>query len=316
MSAPLHIAVLMGGGTSEHAISLSTGTAVADALVAGGHRVERLALEHLGPSAWLGAVQGLDAVFIALHGGAGEDGRVQSLLELAGVPYVGSRPGPSAVAMDKVWTKRIARDVGVPTTPEFVVEPGHTHDEILRAAAGLGPHVVFKPTSEGSAVGVHLCPDRATLEAALATVGPRTGIWMLEPFVAGRELTVPLLWDDATPVIEIRPHDGFYDYTNKYTKGRTSYDCPAALQPAVADAVAAHALTLYRALHLRDMARIDFRLDASDRPFLLEVNTIPGMTGTSLLPMGAAARGMDFVELCDRLCRVAHERGPDIPCIP
>ena len=316
MSAPLHLAVLMGGGTSEHEISLSTGSAVADALLQRGHRVDRIVLERLEPRGWLGALGGVDVVFIALHGGAGEDGRVQALLELASVPYVGSRPGPSAVAMDKVWTKRIARDIGVPTTPEFVIEPDHAHEEILAAASDFGGHVVLKPTGEGSAVGVHICADRAALTRALAEHEPRTGTWMLEPYVAGRELTVPVLWDTPTPVIEIRPHAGFYDYANKYTRGRTSYDCPAALESAVADAVAAHALSLYRALHLRDMARIDFRLDASDRPFLLEANTIPGMTGTSLLPMGAAATGVDFGELCDRLCRVAHERGPDIPCTP
>jgi D-alanine-D-alanine ligase len=313
MASSLRIAVLMGGGTSEHEISLRTGEAVADALLARGHRVDRLVLDALDPDRWLPAVRAVDVVFVALHGGAGEDGRVQSLLELARLPYVGSRPGPSAVAMDKIWTKRIARDIGVPTTEEFVIEPHDARSVVHAAAEALGGSVVLKPAGEGSAVGVHLCPDRAALDRALDATGERHGTWMLEPYVAGRELTVPILWDAVTPVIEIRPHDGFYDYTNKYTKGRTSYDCPADLPPVVADAVAGHALTLYRALHLRDMARIDFRLDPQMRPFLLEVNTIPGMTGTSLLPMGAAATGIDFVELCDRLCRVAHERGPDLP---
>ena len=313
MSGPLHVAVLMGGGTSEHEISLLTGAAVADALVRRGHRVDRVVLDRLDASLLLPAVAGADVVFVALHGGPGEDGRVQALLELAGVAYVGSRPGPSAVAMDKVWTKRIARDVGVPTVTEVVIPPARAREEILEAAAALGESVVFKPTGEGSAVGVHLCRSAAELAAALEEVDPRGGTWMLEPYVAGRELTVPVLWNAATPVIEIRPREGFYDYTNKYTAGRTEYDCPATLDPETAASVASHALTLYRALHLRDMARVDFRLREDGAPFLLEVNTIPGMTATSLLPMGASAIGIDFEELCERLCRVAHERGPDRP---
>ena len=305
----LTTAVLMGGGTREHDISLATGAAVADALDRRGHRVRRLAIDRPVARDILEACDGCDVVFVALHGGAGEDGRVQAVLELGGIPYVGSGPGPSAVAMDKIWTKRIAREVGVPTTPEAVFAPD-TDDTTVRAAAErFGGRTVLKPTGEGSAVGVSICATPDDVVAAWNARDLRGVDFMLEPYVPGRELTVPLLWDEAHDVIEIRPREGFYDYTNKYTKGRTEYDCPADIPADVASAVASHALDLYRALHLRDMARIDFRLDPQDRPFLLEVNTIPGMTGTSLLPMGAARAGIDFDELCDRLCRVAAERG-------
>jgi D-alanine-D-alanine ligase len=312
MSQCLRVAVMMGGGTSEHEISLLTGTAVATALEQAGHRVQPVVLPD---SARLqAAIDGFDSdlVFIALHGGAGEDGRVQAALELVGIPYVGSRPEPCSVAMDKVQTKRLAREVGVPAVGEAVFGPESVDADILAAVNELGPATVFKPVDEGSAVGVHLCEDSAALALALEETGPRTGRWMLEPLVPGRELTVGIILDEACPVIEIRPREGFYDYRNKYTAGCTEYDCPADLPADQAARVASDALRLYRALQLRDLARIDFRLDPERGHFLLEANTIPGMTATSLLPMGAAALGMDFPTLCERLCRAAFDRGADL----
>lgn len=304
----MKVAVLMGGGTSEHEISLLTGEAVAKALEERGHKIERVTLENfdqLDP-----AEIRAEVVFIALHGGAGEDGRVQAMLERAGVAYVGSRPDPCAVAMDKVQTKQIAREAGVPVTDEAVFRFPCQASEVLAAADVFGPATVLKPVGEGSAVGVHVCPTRADLERVLAEEAAGAGHWMLEPFVPGRELTVGVVLDEACPVIEIRPRAGFYDYTNKYTAGRTEYDCPADLPEDVAAAVSADALRLYHALHLRDMARIDFRYDPERGHFLLEANTIPGMTATSLLPMGAKALGMDFGDLCEALCRAALQRGP------
>lgn len=307
----MKVAVLMGGGTSEHAISLLTGRAVAQALGERGHEVRPVELENNADL--LAALPGLDVdvVFVALHGGAGEDGRVQAALELARLAYVGSRPGPCAVAMDKVWTKQIARVVAVPATPEAVFAPDAPDAAILDAGVALGPATVFKPVDEGSAVGVHLCPDAEALAAAVREIGARDRRWMLEPFVAGRELTVGVVLDEACPVIEIRPKQGFYDYTNKYTAGNTEYDCPADLPDEVAARVANDAMKLYRALQLRDMARIDFRYDPDHGHFLLEANTIPGMTATSLLPKGAAALGIGFADLCESLCRAALDRGPD-----
>lgn len=306
----MRIAVLMGGGTSEHEISLLTGRAVARALHERGHAVESIELAENGHV--LATLDGLraDVVFVALHGGAGEDGRVQAALELAAMPYVGSRPGPSALAMDKVWTKQIARAAGVPVTDEAVFTPDDPDAEILEAARRLGPATVLKPVEEGSAVGVHLCRDLGALRAALGQIGRRRRRWMLEPYVPGRELTVGILLGRACPVIEIRPREGFYDYENKYTAGRTEYDCPADLPPWLATQVADDARRLFEALQLRDMARIDFRLDPEHGHFLLEANTIPGMTATSLLPKGAAALGIGFAEMCERLCKAAHERGP------
>lgn len=304
----MKIVVLMGGGTSEHEISMLTGEAVAAALEQCGHDVERVVLadcDDLAP-----ATLDANVVFIALHGGAGEDGRVQAALERAGIAYVGSRPEPCAIAMDKVRTKQIARGVKVPVTDEAVFEIPCEPAVILEAAARFGEATVFKPVGEGSAVGVFLCRTREALERVLAEEDLAPGAWMLEPFVPGRELTVGVVLDEVCPVIEIRPREGFYDYTNKYTAGMTEYDCPADLPEDVASQVQSAAMRLYRALDLRDMARIDFRLDPDCGHFLLEANTIPGMTATSLLPMGAKALGMEFQELCERLCRAAMQRGP------
>jgi D-alanine-D-alanine ligase len=306
----MKVAVLMGGGTSEHDISLLTGEAVARALTERGHQVQRVTL---ATCADLRASDlDVDLCFVALHGGAGEDGRVQAALELAWLPYVGSRPGPCAVAMDKVWAKLIARGIGVPVTDEAVFRFPDDADAVLPAADGLGEATVLKPVGEGSAVGVYVCESRDELRRVLAEESLAPGAWMLEPFVPGRELTVGVVLDQACPVVEIRPKEGFYDYRNKYTAGRTEYDCPADLPDEVAARVQEDALRLYRTLHLRDMARIDFRYDPDRGHFLLEANTIPGMTATSLLPMGAKALGMDFGDLCERLCRAAHDRGPDL----
>ncbi|RKZ14050.1 D-alanine--D-alanine ligase [bacterium] len=308
----MKVAVLMGGGTSEHEISLLSGQAVCGALRERGHEVHELVLDSpVDLQAGLGAVT-TEVVFIALHGGAGEDGRVQAALEQTSMPYVGSRPDPCAIAMDKARTKQLARELGVPVVDEAVFAADATDTAILDAAAALGPATVFKPVDEGSAVGVNLCDDLQSLARALAEVGRREGRWMLEPLVPGRELTVGVVCEQACPVIEIRPLHGFYDYVNKYTAGNTEYDCPADLPGPQAARVASDAMRLYRALELRDMARIDFRLDPARGHFLLEANTIPGMTATSLLPMGAAAIGMDFPTLCERLCQAAMERGADL----
>jgi D-alanine-D-alanine ligase len=303
----MKVAVLMGGGTSEHEISLLTGSAVAQALEERGHEVQRITLEgfdSLDPQ----AIEA-DVVFVALHGGAGEDGRVQSVLERAGIAYVGSRPGPCEVAMDKVQTKRVAREVGVPVADEAVFEFPCDEADVLAAAEVLGPATVLKPVGEGSAVGVHVCMELDELRRVLKDEDLGPGDWMLERYVPGRELTVGVVLEETCPVVEIRPKDGFYDFENKYTAGRTEYDCPADLPEVIADRVAADALRIYRALGLRDMARIDFRYEAAEGHFLLEANTIPGMTATSLLPMGAKALGMDFPDLCERLCAAAYQRG-------
>lgn len=308
MSRPLRVAVWLGGTTAEREVSLVTGHAVAEALREGGHRVDEVDVRDPLQSLRDPRTEEADVVFVALHGGAGEDGRVQALLELAGRPYVGSGPAASALAMDKLWSKHLARDLGVRTADWSALPPAAGEEAVLGAARSLGYPLVVKPVDEGSAVGVVIAHEEADLREGLGALALDQGRWMLERYVAGREITLPFLEERALSVIEIRPREGFYDYRNKYTPGCTDYDCPADVADEVAHAVAREGELLYRAMRLRDMARLDFRLDAEDRAWFLEANTIPGMTGTSLLPMGAKEAGIDFPSLCERLCRAAYGR--------
>jgi len=304
----LRVAVLYGGVTAEREVSLDSGTAVARGLRDAGHEVTEHDVQD--PLAILSddAIRGADAVFPVLHGGWGEDGRIQAVLDLAGVPYVGSGPAASAAAMDKIWSKQICRAAGIPTPDWREIAPDDPDARVLERAEGLGYPLVFKPVFEGSAVGVHIPDSPEALRGALAEAGTRGQAWMLESYVPGRELTVPWLWDEAYPVIEIRPREGFYDYEHKYTRGASEYDCPADLPADLRARVADLGHRLCVALRLRDMARVDVRMDPAGMPFVLEANTIPGMTAVSLLPMGAEARGIDFPSMCDRLARVAAAR--------
>jgi len=306
----VRVAVLRGGVSSEREISLATGQAVAEALRGRGHEV--IEIDPVDPVAacTTAACTTVEVVFVALHGGFGEDGRIQALLELMGKPYVGSPPRACALSMDKVLSKHLCRSLGIATAEWKVLEGDETADALVAAAAELGADVVLKPVDEGSAIGVHLRPSAEELRRIWDDPSRRPGRWLLERYIPGRELTLPMVWGEPTPVVEIRPHEGFYDYRNKYTPGRSEYLCPAPIDAAVADGLAAAGRRIWRELGLRDMARIDFRLDEEDRAFFLEINTLPGMTATSLLPMGAREMGLDFPEFCERLCRRALERGP------
>lgn len=310
----MRVAVLAGGGTSEHAISLDTGNAVAIALLEAGHEsafVELPNFAALGAALQTDPIQTAAVVFVALHGGAGEDGRVQAVLEMAGKPYVGSRPGPSAVAMDKSWSKQIVRELGLPTAEWLEIDGALSGADLSGLAHEFGYPLVFKPVHEGSAVGVHLAQTAAEFDEALAADSGRRGAWMFERYIAGRELTLPVLCEEAMEIIEIRPKQGFYDYRNKYTKGATEYFCPADLPAEFSARLSLDGMAAYEALRMRDMARLDYRLADDGTAYFLEANSIPGMTALSLLPMGAKARGIEFAEMCDRLVQAAAARGAD-----
>jgi D-alanine-D-alanine ligase len=304
----MRVTVLKGGSSAEREISLASGLAVEEGLRALGHEVRPLDLHD--PLAVVGAeeLDWSEVVFIALHGGAGEDGRIQTLLELAGKCYVGSGPCACAVAMDKILTKHLCRSLAVPT-PEWVALAGsEEEDAVLEAASVLGDEVVFKPAAEGSAIGVRLCPDHQELRQIWRERSAGAGRYLLERYIPGRELTLPMVSGRCTPIVEIRPKRGFYDYENKYTPGRTEYHCPAELPEGVAERVQRAGLLLWKCLDLRDMARIDFRLSEAGEAWCLEINTIPGLTKTSLLPMGARAVGLEFPQLCEALCAAALAR--------
>lgn len=298
----MRITVLMGGSSAEREISLATGNAVVSALRSSGHEVT--SVDPTDPVAAVQSeeVRAAELVFVALHGGSGEDGRMQALLELAGKLYVGSGPTACAVSMDKLLSKHLMRSLGIPTPPWRSV-PGKTPlEEVLAAAKELGSPLVFKPVSEGSAIGVAIDPSEERLREIWRECGASTGRWMLERYIPGRELTLPMVAGRCTPLVEILPKEGFYDYQNKYTPGRTEYHCPAEVPAAMEEEIRAMGLLLWKALDLQDMARMDLRLDEDGRFWFLEINTIPGMTQTSLLPMGAKEIGLSFAALCETLC--------------
>lgn len=290
------VAVLFGGRSAEREISIRSGSGVLAALQRQGvdahpfDPAER-ALDELRRDRFSRA-------FIALHGRYGEDGTVQGALELLGIPYTGSGVMASAIAMDKVFTKRVWITHGLPTPKFEVVRRGDT----LESLPGiLGLPLILKPPHEGSTIGVSKVEDPAQLAEAFELAARFDDTVLAEQFIAGAELTVAILGKDETaralPVIEIRAPGGQYDYHNKYFGQETQYLCPAPLPPQVALAVQQASVQAYRALGCEGWARVDLMLDAAQRPWLLEINTSPGMTDHSLVPMAALAQGISYDEL-------------------
>jgi D-alanine-D-alanine ligase len=248
----------------------------------------------------------VDLVFLALHGGSGEDGTVQALLDLAHIPYTGSGKLGSAVAWDKDISKRLFLAAGVPT-PEWLMAPASR--ELV--AERLGYPLIVKPNGQGSTVGLTLVEGPADLDAALELAARFDGAVMIERYIAGREITVGILDDQALAVGEIIPAQGpIFDYAAKYQAGGAQEIFPADLTPEQTARAQALALRVHRALKLESYSRVDFRLDADDGIWCLEVNTLPGLTTASLLPRAAAAAGISFPELCERICRNALARAP------
>lgn len=251
----------------------------------------------------LPAIQDADVVFLVLHGRQGEGGEIQALLESAGVCYAGSGPLGSGLAMDKDIAKRLFRDAGI-ATPDWHMWPAPD-----AAITALGLPLIVKPSNAGSTVGLTVVREPTELEAAVASAAAVDAEVMLERFVPGREFTVGVLGEEALAVGEIIPQHEIFDYECKYTPGMTREVFPADVPEPQRDRLRTMALDTHRALKLRDFSRVDFRLDASGAPLCLEANTLPGLTATSLLPQCAAAVGISFEDLCDRICQLALRRG-------
>ena len=301
--------MLLGGPSSEREVSLKTGRAVASALrrqgldvveIDVGEDLSRLVdqLKEVRPH----------VVFIALHGTFGEDGVIQGVLEYLGLPYTGSGVLASALAMDKVASKRLFSYHGIPV-PRYTIFrkegwtlPGETPLEELSYP------LVVKPAAEGSTIGVSIVKEEEDLEGALKEAYKYGDTVLVEEFIEGREITVGILGEEPLPVIEIIPETGFYDYRAKYTPGLTRYEVPAKLPRETAIMVQDMALLAHRALGCRDVSMVDFRLAEDGTPYILEVNAIPGMTETSLLPKAAAAAGISFEELVLRILESALKK--------
>lgn len=283
------ITVLKGGPGSEREVSLRSGASVAAALRKAGAHVEEV--EVIGTEVCI--PEGTELVFNLIHGTFGEDGGLQALLGERGIPYTGEGEEESRIAFDKILTKKALEKAGVPTPRSEILHAGEFPSIPLP--------IVIKAPCQGSSVGVHLIHDSSGIAVALDDCLLHGEEILVEELVIGRELTVGVLGNQVLPVVEIKPNDGIYDYTNKYTKGATEYLVPAPLAPAETKAVQDAALAAVGALGLCVYSRVDVML-TSDGPTVLEINTIPGMTETSLLPKAAAASGLDFVTLC---CRIA-----------
>lgn len=292
------IAVLMGGKSAEREVSLKTGSAVAAALKANGHEI--VEIDAAGDLAAELAEAAPEIAFIALHGRWGEDGTVQGMLEMMGIPYTGSGVAASALAMDKILSKILFIAKGIPTPGYALLGPGQGASDI-----GLKPPFVIKPPREGSTIGITIVKNSEEAQAAVAEARKFADVLLVEEFVEGRELTVGVLDGRPLPIVEIAPESGFYDYHSKYTAGRTNYYCPADLDPETAARVGEAGRNAYLALGCAGAARVDVILDGAKNPWVIEVNTIPGMTPTSLLPKAAKAAGMDFSRLVEEMLKSA-----------
>ncbi len=337
MSESMRVAVVLGGTNEERNVSLATGRAVVAALRGRGHEVVAVDPAHgvvprededrmlggavgsdppgleelarLGSSsvgsalAELPAIRRADVVFLALHGEFGEDGTIQGLLDLAGVAYTGSGCLGSAVAFDKRISKELLVHWGVPT-PAWSPASA-SPEEILET---LGLPLVVKPVSGGSTVGLTVVRAAADLESAMALAARYDDDVLCEAFVPGRELTVAVIEGEAMPPVEIIPSHEIYDYECKYTAGMSRYEAPADLSPGETTRLQEVAVRAYRALRQTSYSRIDFRRAGDGSSWCLEANSLPGLTSTSLVPKAAAAAGITFPELCERIVRSAVSR--------
>lgn len=339
----LKIAVLLGGNSSERDVSLVTGNAIVDGLKKAGHNViaidtalgasqlpppdigsiphikeeppELNELSRLSGETTIQTVsspdlRNVDLVFIALHGGAGENGTVQALLDLMEIPYTGSGVLASAVSMDKLAAKRIVSAAGI-NTPDYFVRPSSalgSEKELIKAVEeSIGFPVVVKPNDQGSSIGLNVVRSSKELYASAVEAAKYSDKVLFEKFIDGRELTVSILGEKALPVAEIKPKEGFYDYKHKYIAGLTDKTLPANLTNEQTRQVQGLAEGVVRALDIKGYARIDFRMSSDGTLYFLEANTLPGMTPTSMVPKAAQAVGIDFPELLDRIAHIALE---------
>lgn len=300
MDKNLIIAVAMGGPGSENEVSMASGQAVMKALTdAGCNVVELIVKDHA-----ICAPENVDVVFNTIHGTFGENGGLQKLLDEQGVDYTGAGAISSELAFDKVLSKNKFIEAGVPTPASEIVD---CTDALTMPEMDL-PYVV-KPPREGSSVGVHICRTFEEAKSAMEDAMKFSNDVLIEQFVEGKELTVGVLDGEVLPIVHIAPRSGFYDMANKYPwmtgDGGTDYYCPAELSPEVTKRVQDAALAAHQSLGIEVYSRVDVLLDADENPYVLEANTIPGMTESSLLPKSAQAAGYEFAELCMKIIDIS-----------
>ncbi len=332
----MKIAVLFGGISTERAVSLTGGKSIIEALKEKGHEVRGIdpiygkdldkgELQLQDPSVAPNATeigniserkyveclshdyfQTVDVCFNLLHGYLGEDGKVQALLELSKIPYTGSDALSSAMAMDKALSKQIMAANNILVPEGLVLSPQHADDlDLIKQIRNhFGKRLVIKPNDQGSTIGITFVNDGnlEDISNGIREAAKYSDIIILEKFIEGRELTVGIVGNQILPVIEIIPDGGYYDYEHKYTKGKSNYVCPADLPQDIAEFTQNMAEAAYTSLKCTGFGRVDFRLNEDGQPIALEVNTVPGFTSTSLVPMAAKALGISFADLCEHIC--------------
>jgi len=339
----MKIAVFMGGTSAERDVSLVSGAAVVKALREGGHealaidpavgfvplsddellaiteveqappdddKLKKLTNAKISETIQSPELKKVDVIFLILHGGVGEDGTVQAMLDLAGIPYTGSGVLGSSIAMDKLISKKLFIADGVPTPDYFVLHRDKDYEinsMDIKIQSKLGYPAIIKPSTQGSSVGLSLVKGRIDLIKALELGFHYDSELLIERYIAGRELSVSMLGERALPIAEIIPKSGFYDYEHKYTNGLTEYVCPAKMPDALTAKIQAEAIKAFQTLKCSGFGRVDFRLAEDNTFYCLEVNTLPGMTSHSLVPKAAKAVGIEFPQLAEKICTIAIE---------
>ena len=337
----MKIAVLMGGTSAERDVSLASGAGVVEGLRAAGHDVipidtargyetlkgedvknisgikaEPPSVEELQKYAGELSIEAVkspdlrdvDVVFIILHGGSGEDGTIQALLDLVNIPYTGSGVLGSAIAMNKQMAKNIFIANEIPTPEFFVIdyEQNLSIDSVdKRIESSIGYPVMIKPNNQGSSVGLSFVKSKDELKRALDVGLQYDNRLLFEKYIKGREFTVSILGDEVLPLFEVIPESGLYDYKHKYTSGKTKYVCPVDLPADLQELINSLGMKAFKALDCTGFGRVDFRLSETNKPYCLEVNTLPGMTKTSLVPKAAKAAGIEFPQLLEKICGIA-----------
>jgi len=338
----MKIAVVYGGISTERNVAIAGGKSVIEALRQNGHEVlavdpalgadfalrseDQIAdigqfhtldeLKNFTSRSYIECINSpefdsVDVAFIVLHGKYGEDGLIQSLLELRGIPYTGSKVKASALSSDKAASKMLFTSAGV-LTPQWTMVHKREIDNLdfyKELRSELGKKLVIKPNDQGSTIGLTIVNDGNLdeIHEGIVLASQYSNPVLVERFIEGREITVGILDGEPLPIIEIVTHDGFYDYEHKYTKGKTDYICPADLSEDIAEFTSNMAVIVNNIIGCEGFARVDFRLDDDGQPWCLEINTIPGFTSKSLVPMAAKEIGIDFSELCERIINTAIE---------
>ncbi|MFO1518086.1 MAG: D-alanine--D-alanine ligase [bacterium] len=293
------IGVLLGGLSSEREVSLRSGKAVAEGLRKKGYSVVEIDADTTLPEKL--KAEGVEVAFIALHGNYGEDGAVQGLLEIMRIPYTGSGILASSVAMDKILTKRILGERGFLTPAYAYFESNRMTAKEFARTFSLSFPVIVKPSREGSTIGITRVQEIGELEKALLAAEEYDSRVLVEEFITGKEVTSGVLAGEPLPLIEVVPKSGFYDFQSKYTKGATEYILPARISPELTQEIQSLTVEIFNELGCEGVVRADYMIDSEDRPYFLEINTIPGMTETSLIPKAAAQAGISFEDLVEKM---------------